>query len=151
MFIITSCVHRSLPPEEKSTIFCGVISQVKEILFDLQENVFHYSPGRWLILRSISTVVSSLKLSSNRTRLVVTTFSESCVVLLLRPANEVCEGYVFTRVCHSVHRGGCAWSRGVPGSGGCLLPGGCLVPGGVPGGWGGGGGLVVRVPGGDPP
>ena len=25
---------------------------------------------------------------------------------LLPPANEVCEGYVFTRVCHSVHRGG---------------------------------------------
>ena len=26
--------------------------------------------------------------------------------LLLPPANEVCEGYVFTCVCHSVHRGG---------------------------------------------
>ena len=26
--------------------------------------------------------------------------------LLLRPANEVCEGYVFTPVCHSVHGGG---------------------------------------------
>ena len=25
---------------------------------------------------------------------------------LLPPANEVCEGYVFTGVCHSVHRGG---------------------------------------------
>ena len=25
---------------------------------------------------------------------------------LLPPANEVCEGYVFTRVCHSVHKGG---------------------------------------------
>ena len=25
--------------------------------------------------------------------------------LLLPPVNEVCEGYVFTRVCHSVHRG----------------------------------------------
>ena len=24
---------------------------------------------------------------------------------LLPPPNEVCEGYVFTRVCHSVHRG----------------------------------------------
>ena len=24
--------------------------------------------------------------------------------LLLPPANEVCEGYAFTRVCHSVHR-----------------------------------------------
>ena len=26
--------------------------------------------------------------------------------LFLPPANEVCEGYVFTRVSHSVHRGG---------------------------------------------
>ena len=26
--------------------------------------------------------------------------------LLLPPANEVCAGYVFTRVCHSVHGGG---------------------------------------------
>ena len=25
----------------------------------------------------------------------------------LPPANEVCEGYVFTPVCYSVHRGGC--------------------------------------------
>ena len=33
-------------------------------------------------------------------------------VLLLPPANEVCEGYVFTRVCHSVHRGG-TWA-GIP-------------------------------------
>ena len=28
----------------------------------------------------------------------------------LPPANEVCEGYVFTRVCHSVHRGGSTWA-----------------------------------------
>ena len=35
-------------------------------------------------------------------------YTESCknIILLLPPANEVCEGYVFTRVCHSVHRGG---------------------------------------------
>ena len=26
--------------------------------------------------------------------------------IFLPPANEVCEGYVFTPVCHSVHRGG---------------------------------------------
>ena len=44
---------------------------------------------------------------------------------LLPPANEVCEGYVFTRVCHSVHRGvsrprprvevggGSGWGEGV--------------------------------------
>ena len=25
------------------------------------------------------------------------------------PVNEVCEGYVFTRVCHLVHRGGVCW------------------------------------------
>ena len=25
---------------------------------------------------------------------------------LLPPSNEVCEGYVFTRICHSVHGGG---------------------------------------------
>ena len=54
---------------------------------------------------------------------------------LLPPANEVCEGYVFTRVCHSVHTGvsrprprvevgGSGWggvqahTRGVRGGGG---------------------------------
>ena len=46
---------------------------------------------------------------------------------LLPPANEVCEGYVFTHVCHSVHRGVSAsvhavktltppWSRYPPGN-----------------------------------
>ena len=31
----------------------------------------------------------------------------------LPPANVVCEGYVFTRVCHSVHRwGACVFFRG---------------------------------------
>ena len=35
-------------------------------------------------------------------------------LVFLPPANEVCEGYVFTRVCHSVHGAG-------------LLPGECLV------------------------
>ena len=56
----------------------------------------------------------------------------------LPPVNEVCEGYVFTRVCHSVKGG--AWSRGpghrgVPGPGGAWSQGGCLVSG-VPGPWG---------------
>ena len=38
--------------------------------------------------------------------------------ILLPPANEVCEGYVFTGVCDSVNRGGRAW----------LLTGGaCMV------------------------
>ena len=42
----------------------------------------------------------------------------------LPTADEVCEGYVFTRVCHSVHRGG-AWSREA------LDPGGAWSQGGV--------------------
>ena len=29
-----------------------------------------------------------------------------CRLTFLPPANKVCEGYVFTPVCHSVHRGG---------------------------------------------
>ena len=33
---------------------------------------------------------------------------------LLPPANEVCEGYVFTPVCHSVHRGS-TWAGNPPG------------------------------------
>ena len=42
------------------------------------------------------------------------------LVLLLPPANEVCEGYVFTHVCHSVHGGGwypnmpCRWYPSMP-------------------------------------
>ena len=39
----------------------------------------------------------------------------------LPPANVVCEGYVFTRVCHSVHKGGgcypsmhCRWYTSTP-------------------------------------
>ena len=52
-----------------------------------------------------------------------------------------CEGYVFTCVCHSVHRGcysrmHCRWYPNMPCSrspGGCLVPGGggCLVLGGA--------------------
>ena len=38
----------------------------------------------------------------------------------LPPAKKLGQGYIFTGVCDSVHRGG-AWS------GGCLLPGECLV------------------------
>ena len=44
---------------------------------------------------------------------------------LLPPANEVCEGYVFTGVCHSVHRGG---MHGCPGGmHGCSWGGACVV------------------------
>ena len=50
----------------------------------------------------------------------------SSVTLLIRsksrnflpPANEVCEGYVLTPVCHSVHSGH-VWQRGVCGRGPC--------------------------------
>ena len=56
--------------------------------------------------------------------------------ILYRPQNKVCEGYVFTRVCHSVHGGGLLpWGVPVPGG---LLPGGCLL-------WG------VPAPGGSAP
>ena len=57
--------------------------------------------------------------------------------MLLPPANVVCESYVFTGVCLSVHVGGClvlgaAWSgRGGAWSTGCLLRGGVCSPGGT--------------------
>ena len=52
---------------------------------------------------------------------------------LLPPANEVCEGYVFTRVCLSTGGRG-AWPRGVPAPGG-VCSGGMPGPGGpAPGG-----------------
>ena len=80
--------------------------------------------------------------------------------ILLRLANEVCEGYVFTPVCHSVHGGvpalGEVWSWGGACSGGSGLGevwswcGGVPAPGGlVLGGvWslGGGGGTWRRPP-----
>ena len=40
--------------------------------------------------------------------------TNSTTGLLLPSANEVCEGYVFTPVCHSVHRGVCL-GRGLGG------------------------------------
>ena len=58
--------------------------------------------------------------------------------LSLPPAHEVCEGYVFTRVCHSVH------GRGSAPGGWCLVPGVCS----------GGGGFLVggrSAPGGSAP
>ena len=94
---------------------------------------------------------------------------------------EVCEGYVFTHVCHSVHRGGvpapgggvsCPGRSGLGVSGpggacswGCLVlgracsrgrvpaPSGVPAPGGylVPEGSSPGGCLLWRVPGGEPP
>ena len=72
--------------------------------------------------------------------------------ILLPPANEVCEGYVFTRVCqsfcsrggvwllgacvvaggHVVVARGCAWLGGMCGcQGACIVAGGCAwLPGG---------------------
>ena len=52
----------------------------------------------------------------------------------LPPANEVCEGYVFTRVCHSVHGGGgSAWQGGVHGGGERVWQGGMHGGGGMHG------------------
>ena len=74
--------------------------------------------------------------------------------VFLPPANEVCEGYVFTGVCHSVHRGegacvvapgggmrGCSWGVCV------VAPGPCVVAprGGMRGC---SGGVCVVAPGG---
>ena len=42
---------------------------------------------------------------------------------LLPPANEVCKGYVFTRVCHSVHRVGIRCRGGMWGRGACMAGG----------------------------
>ena len=69
----------------------------------------------------------------------------------LPPANEVCEGYVFTGVCHSVHGGG-RHARLLRGGGVCVVApgwGACVVAPMVdPRGWGvgvhgcsGGGGM----------
>ena len=61
--------------------------------------------------------------------------------LFLPPANEVCEGYVFTCVCQSFcSQGGCAWPGGHAWRGACL--GGHVWLGGMHGeggihGWGG--------------
>ena len=65
--------------------------------------------------------------------------STNLSVVLLLPTNEVCEGYVFTGVCHSVHGGacvvalagvcGCSWGACVVALGGhaWLLGGGACV------------------------
>ena len=52
--------------------------------------------------------------------------------MLLPPANEVCEGYVFTGVCLSTG-GGRAW-QGVVHGGGGMHGGGCVCVGGMHGG-----------------
>ena len=51
--------------------------------------------------------------------------------IFLPPANEVCEGYVFTGVCLSTWGGVCGCSRGQGGMCGCS-GGACMVtPGGA--------------------
>ena len=67
------------------------------------------------------------------------------IIVLLLPANEVCEGYVFTPVCQSfcsqgwpcmaegcvaggMHGEGHAWLGGMCGRGACMA-GGCMVGG----------------------
>ena len=58
--------------------------------------------------------------------------------LLLPPANEVSEGYVFTPVSHSVHKGGgvcvVAWGACVVAGRVCVVGGACMAVGGC--GWG---------------
>ena len=59
---------------------------------------------------------------------------------LLPPANQVCEGYVFTPICHSVQRGGAcvagghAWQGGAMCGRGCAWQGACVVGACVAGG-----------------
>ena len=55
-------------------------------------------------------------------------------IVLLPHATKLGQGYIFTGVCDSVHRGGCllpgggdAWSRGLSAPGGDSVPGGYLV------------------------
>ena len=55
--------------------------------------------------------------------------------VFLPPANEVCEGYVFTGVCLStggVHGRGCAWPGACVIGGACVV-GACMVVGGMHG------------------
>ena len=63
----------------------------------------------------------------------------------LPPATKFGQGYVFTRVCDSVHGGACVVVGGMRGcQGACMVAGGCLwlpgvcawLPGGVCGCWG---------------
>ena len=52
-----------------------------------------------------------------------------CISILLPPANEVFEDYVFTRVCHSVHGGGSTWAGTPQDQVHCLGPGTPPPPG----------------------
>ena len=52
----------------------------------------------------------------------------------LPPATKLGQGYIFTGVCDSVHRGGRAWLwEGMPGGGGMHGCGVCMVVGGMHG------------------
>ena len=88
----------------------------------------------WLCIRSCPTAWSPVSsyLSCN---FYADSFTNRLLLIwpFLPPANVVCEGYVFTPVCHSVHRGGmhgCSeggvWLLGGRGHA-WLLGGACMV------------------------
>ena len=72
----------------------------------------------WFLSRlSDMPCIKATTLSNNRVFHKLSTIQEC---QYLPPANEVCEGYVFTRVCHSAHKGECLPQ--------CML--GCTPPSG---------------------
>ena len=86
-----------------------------------------YAPTSLFFLLAGDSIISTSKMSATK----------QCMYTFLPPANEVCEGYVFTPVCHSVHRRGVSRPRGEVGWSGW---GGCLGPD-PGGGWGSDGGV----------
>ena len=136
------------------------LSQQTEFKFGTQGGTAFRTYFEVRVLRRMFIIYEFFKVSISR----------QLVMPFLPPANVVCEGYVFTPVCHSVHRGGlhgcsqrgCAWLLGGDawllrgGMHGCSLGGHVwLLPGGTymvaPGGhvWfflgGGGEGGMHRI------
>ena len=103
------------------------------------------------IISGSNTCITALKKHQRTVSKVSDSLSPliSMKEILLPPANEVCEGYVFTGVCLSTGEGGmhgCSWGACMVAPGGhawllggaWLLTGGCVVaPGGVYGCLGG--------------
>ena len=90
--------------------------------------------GLYLGIRWLDRLVQTEILSWNVQMISYVSAATYLVIIsLLPPANEVCEGYVYTGVCHSVHGGACVVA---PGGGGGL----CVVAprGGMHGCSGGG-------------
>ena len=82
-----------------------------------REQVASAGLDRAIFLWDVNTL-TALTASNN------TVTSKSFLLLFLPPANEVCEGYVFTPVCQSFcsrGRGGHAWR------GGCVWQGACMM------------------------